>query len=119
MPAVPALPAMLVLHALPASLCYACFACFVGRQPSLVQEVCLHSAVAMTHDSALLLSVLRQLSGTQVVALAQYLLKLMTKYAGELAAASDVSMGLLLEACIPSALNVLGIFCRFTYAGVH
>ena len=36
----------------------------------------------MTYDPALLLAVLRQLSGSQAVALAQYLLKLMTKYAG-------------------------------------
>lgn len=50
---------------------------------SLVQEVCLHGVVSMTHDSAVLLSVLRQLSGSQAVALGQYLMKLMTKYSGK------------------------------------
>ena len=48
-----------------------------------VQEVCLHPVVAMTHDSTLLLSALRQLSGSQALALAQYLLKLMAKYSGD------------------------------------
>lgn len=64
----------------------------------------------MTHDSALLLSVLRQLSGTQAVALAQYLLKLMTKYAGKLL----VAFYLPSKVCIvnqqfcPSLLSFLG-----------
>lgn len=47
-----------------------------------MQEVCFHAIVAMTHDSTLLLSALRQLPGSQALALAQYLLKLMTKYSG-------------------------------------
>ncbi len=37
----------------------------------------------MTHDSQLLMSSLRQLSPTQALTLAQYLLKLLGKYSGE------------------------------------
>ena len=47
-----------------------------------MQEVCFHPIVGMTHDSTLLLSALRQLSGSQALALGQYLLKLMAKYSG-------------------------------------
>lgn len=45
--------------------------------------MCMHGVASMTHEPGVLLSVLRQLSGTQAVALARYLLKLMTKYSGE------------------------------------
>lgn len=43
----------------------------------------MHGIASMTHEAGLLLSVLRQLSGTQALALVRYLLKLMTKYAGK------------------------------------
>ena len=48
----------------------------------LVQEVCLHPVVGMTLDSELLTSALRQLSLPQALKLAEYLLKLFSKYTG-------------------------------------
>ena len=51
-------------------------------QFGLVQEVCLHPVVGMTLDSELLTSALRQLSLPQALKLAEYLLKMFSKYTG-------------------------------------
>ena len=65
----------------------------------------------MTHDPTVLLSVLRQLSGSQAVALGQYLLKLMTKYSGE---------PLLMCRCgVLSAPVPDGVACSSCNASIH
>ncbi|KAL3134098.1 hypothetical protein ABBQ32_008522 [Trebouxia sp. C0010 RCD-2024] len=73
-------PTDAALHVKVAKAAYAA-AAVDGLTP---QEVCMHGIASMTHEPGVLLSVLRQLSGAQAMALARYLLKLMTKYSGNL-----------------------------------